>query len=102
MATIVRVRNMDTFRVGEDEGNQVVRQMIFGMLLGGASALVLYVVINTGFFAGRGLSQLNPEIDARQDPIRLNAMSVFLALVAGFSGRILERFLNLSERTVLS
>lgn len=93
------MRKMDTIRVGADEGNLVLRVMLLGILLGAVSAILLYVAIKSGIFAGKVLPKLNEEIGIPQTNEVTNALSVFWAIASGFSAKIAERIVVSTEVT---
>lgn len=93
------MRKMDTIRVGADEGNLVLRVMLLGILLGAMSAILLYVAIKSGIFAGMVFPKLNEEIGTPQTTEVANALSVFWAIASGFSAKVAERILASTEAT---
>ena len=62
----IHIRNMDTYGVGDDEGNLVLRQMVLGIVLGAAAAVLAYVAIRNGLLSGRVLPALNSKVGPEQ------------------------------------
>lgn len=102
LATVVQMRKKDTFRVGEDEGDNALRQMLLSLLVGSISAVVLNIAITTGLFGGKAFPKLNPNVGEDQLPQVLNAFSVFWAMLAGFSGGFIEKVFGAGEKPMVS
>lgn len=96
--TVNHMREMDTTIVGEDEGNLELRNMLLGIILGGFAAIVLFLAIKSGVFAGSALPQLNVDVEPKQTKVVINALSVVWGLTAGFSAKFFQRLVGASDK----
>jgi len=94
------MKQYDTIRVGEDEGNVVVRRTLLGMIIGGISAILLYGAIFGGFISG-GIFPNIEEANMSQEIDLLifknNSLSLFWAIFAGFSAKLFEGIVGKSN-----
>lgn len=95
--SVNKMRNRDTTKVGEDEGNLELRTMLLGIMLGGISAILLYVSVRSGILGGKALPNLNKEMALNQNQVVINALSIFWGIAAGFSAKLAERLVGSSS-----
>ncbi len=100
--TLNRMRNRESTRVGEDEGNTELRIMLLGITLGATAAILLYVSIKSRIFGGKALPRLNDEIGIDQSNAVINALTVFWGIAAGFSAKLAERLVGSSSGATTS
>ena len=100
--TLNRMRNRESTRVGEDEGNTELRIMLLGITLGATAAILLYVSIKGSIFGGKALPRLNDEIGIDQSNAVINALTVFWGIAAGFSAKLAERLVGSSSGATTS
>ena len=99
LATINQMRKLEPFDVGEDDGNSQLRKMVMGLLIGATAAIMLYLAIQSKMFGGMALPKLSSNVEGIDSPVAINALSVFWAIAAGFSGStLIERLLRQAEQ----
>ena len=99
LSTIIYMRKLEPFDIGEDDGNSQLRKMVMGMFIGAIAAIMLYLAIQSGMFGGKALPKLTSNKNGIDDPMVINALSVFWAIAAGFSGStLIERLLRQAEQ----
>ena len=99
LATVNQMRKLESFDIGDDEGNMLLRQMAMRLFIGSIAAVVLYLAIQSGMLGGKALPRLNAVGQTPSDPIVRNALSVFWALTSGFSGgSLIERVFGRAEQ----
>ena len=102
LSTLHGMRKRDAGVVGLDEGNSILKDLLLGLIVGGAASVLLYVAIRSGVFGGKALPKLNDEIGVKQTEEVRNALSVFWAIVAGFSAKLVETFAGSSQSVTSS
>ena len=91
LATVSRMKKWDSFEIAEDEGTLQLRRMAMGWFIGTISAVVLYLAIMSGVLDGSAFPELTRNAGSKPLPMVNNALSVFWAIFAGFSGgRLME------------
>jgi len=105
--TTVKMRNLDFSRVGEEEGNYELRRMLLGMVIGMISAVLLYVSIRSGLLGGKALPRFaeilnDKDIMDDNDIIISNSLSVFWAIAAGYSAKLVDGMLGAAEKVTNS
>jgi len=97
--TAGNMRKLDFAQVGEEEGNQELRKMLLGMVIGAISAILLYASIRSGIFGGKAL----PKFEAYNsgistDIVVANSLSMFWAIAAGYSAKLVGGMFGSAER----
>lgn len=95
--SVNQMRDKDTTKVGEDEGNLVLRTMLLGIMLGAISAILLYVSVKSGILGGKVLPNLTAEIVSDRDQVVINALSLFWGIAAGYSAKLADRLVGSSS-----
>lgn len=99
--TADHMRGSDTTKVGEDEGNVVLRKMLLSMLVGLVAALLLYVAIWGGVIEGIIFPQLGfSDSEITQSPYVINALSVFWGIMSGYSVKLFNRLVSVSDQSM--
>lgn len=103
LSTITHMRKLEPFEIGEDDGNWQLRKMVMGLFIGAIAAIMLYLAIQSGMLGGKALPKLASNEQGINDPVARNALSVFWAIAAGFSGStLIERLLRQAEQNEAS
>lgn len=92
--TVSHMKKMDEIKVGEDEGNLVLRRTLLGMLIGFVSAILLYVAAQGCIIGGRLFPQF---CEGSQIPLEQHSLSIFWAVISGYSAKFLDNMVGKSQ-----
>lgn len=96
--TAGNMRKLDFSQVGEEEGNQELRKMLLGMVIGVFSAILLYVSIRSGIFGGKALPKFDLVDLTKNNIIVNNSLSIFWAIAAGYSAKLVGGMFGSAEK----
>lgn len=97
--TAGNMRKLDFAQVGEEEGNQELRKMLLGMVIGAISAILLYASIRSGIFGGKALPKFEAYTSGVNAEIVIaNSLSIFWAIAAGYSAKLVGGMFGSAEK----
>jgi len=97
--TVNQMKAINTTRIGEDEGNLVLRTMLLGIIVGVMTAILLYGALKGGIFNGPIFPDMT--LERANDIVKNtknNALSIFWGIFSGFSVKLLGRLMGAAER----
>jgi len=98
LSSIVSNQKVDVNEVGEQDGKQVVSQVIINMGIGAITAVLLYAALLGEILDGKIFPDL--PLDKSGNSFWVNTgLSIFWAMVAGFSLNILTGLVSIAENT---
>jgi hypothetical protein len=101
--TVNHMKSLDTTKVGEDEGSLELRRMLLGIIIGIASAVLLYVTLKGEILGGKIFpDNFTNNTEAQASNSINNALSVFWGIFSGFSMTLVGRLMETAETSISS